>query len=92
MAGKPTTPSRCLCKRIGANMLYAAGERFLFFRVGVWLWSRRQDLNLQPADYKSDALPLRHAGRGKAKPCQVCLQSIEGNVGLHSRRNELQRI
>src|SRR6476659_4110946 len=26
------------------------------------LWSRRRDLNPQPSDYKSDALPLSYAG------------------------------
>ena len=34
-------------------------------RLLVFIWSRAQDLNPQPADYKSAALPIELARRGK---------------------------
>lgn len=55
----------------GRQLCEAEGERFFreakrpaatSDRSGI-SWSQRQDLNLQPAVYKTAALPLRHAGK-----------------------------
>ncbi len=45
--------------------VHRVGDYMLFCRIVEW--SRRRDLNLQPTDYKSVALPielLRHTKKG----------------------------
>lgn len=50
------------------------------------LWSRRSDLNGQPADYDSAALPLSYTGPGEIvakweRKSRKCMEGFTGNTG-----------
>ncbi len=48
-------------RRFGATEVKLRSRLPLLVAGGV-VWSRREELNLQPSDYKSDALPLSYVG------------------------------
>ena len=56
-------------------------------------WSRREELNLRPADYESTALPLSYAGMNATRVPRVRNRSTEGwcrEAELNCRRKDFQ--